>query len=187
MRYQPSLQTERLRLRPFVADDAATVSRLAGTREIASATTSIPHPYSLTAAKTWIASLPHLFRSGSAVHFAACSIETKDLLGCFALKNIDNVNTHAEFECWLGEPWQSQGFATEAAGKVLTFGFQQLKLHRIYSYHIAQDPKSSGLLKKLGLRQEGVLRQAIYKWDKFEDLALSAILAEDLDNQEDST
>ncbi len=179
MRYQPSLQTPRLRLRPFVADDAATVSKLAGTEAMASVTTSIPHPYSLTAAKTWIASLPHLYRSDSAVHFALCVIETKELIGCIAVKNIDKQNGHAELELWIGEPWQRQGFATEAASEVIAFGFQQLKLNRIYSYHLAEEPKSAGLLNKLNMRQEGILRQSIYKCSKYQDLALSAILRDD--------
>ena len=54
-RHHPSLLTERLRLRPFLADDAVTVQRLAGAREIADTAISIPHPYSLQAAKAWIA------------------------------------------------------------------------------------------------------------------------------------
>ena len=58
LRYQPSLKTERLKLRPFIADDADDVQRLAGAREIADSTTSIPHPYSIGAARTWIAGLP---------------------------------------------------------------------------------------------------------------------------------
>lgn len=183
MRYQPSLNTERLRLRPFVADDATTVSNMAGTREIAAATTSIPHPYSLTAAKTWIAGIPHLYRSGSAVHFAACLNESKQLIGCFALKNIEMNNSHAELECWIGVQWQRQGFATEAVREVLDFGFKQLKLHRIYSYQLSHEKKSAQLLNKLGLQQEGLMRQSIYKWGKYEDLALFAILAEDIETE----
>jgi len=179
MRYQPSLRTERLQLRPFVADDAPTVASLAGTEEMAAATTSIPHPYSLTAAKTWITSLPHLYRTGQAIHFAASSIETKELIGCFALKNIDSSNAHAEFECWIGDPSQGQGYATEAAREVLNFGFQKLKLHRIYSFHMTGEPKSSGFLNKLGLQHEGIIRQSIRKMDDYKDLALSAILAAD--------
>ncbi len=178
MRYQPSLQTDRLRLRPFVADDAQTVATMAGTREIAAATTSIPHPYSLTAAKTWIASLPHLHRSGLAVHFAVSLIESKELIGCFALKNINRTHAHAELECWIGGDWQGQGFATEAGTKVLAFGFSQLELHRIYSYHMDQEVKASQLLTKLGLQREGTMREAIFKWGKYHDLALSAVIAE---------
>ena len=46
MNQQPVLETERLLLRPLTPDDAATVARLAGNREIAHTTISIPHPYS---------------------------------------------------------------------------------------------------------------------------------------------
>ena len=40
------LETERLVLRPLRPDDAPTIARLAGRREIADTTLSIPHPYS---------------------------------------------------------------------------------------------------------------------------------------------
>ena len=49
------LKTERLILRPLVAEDAPSVARLAGRREIADTTLSIPHPYSEQQAREWIA------------------------------------------------------------------------------------------------------------------------------------
>jgi len=51
---QPCLETPRLMLRPFSAADAQTVARLAGRREIADTTISIPHPYSEQHAREWI-------------------------------------------------------------------------------------------------------------------------------------
>src|SRR2546423_4198583 len=53
---QPTLTTARLTLRPFVADDAFDVERLAGKREIADTTLHIPHPYShcCAAAGIWL-------------------------------------------------------------------------------------------------------------------------------------
>lgn len=179
MRYQPSLQTDRLRLRPFIADDAATVAELAGTGAMAEATISIPHPFSLTAAKTWITSLPHLFRSGLAVHFAVCTTESNELIGCFALKNLDKTHQHAELECWIGAPWQRQGYATEAAKAVLAFGFEQLNLNRIYGYYLISEPNAATLLEKLGLQQEGIMRQAVHKKSGYKDLGIFAILADE--------
>jgi hypothetical protein len=51
------LETGRLILRPFTPEDAPAVSRLAGQREIAHTTISIPHPFSLQQAQEWIAGL----------------------------------------------------------------------------------------------------------------------------------
>ncbi len=178
MRYQPSLQTKNLRLRPFVADDAEAVSQLAGVPEIAATTISIPHPYSITAAKTWIAGLPHLYRTGQAVHFAVNLLETKQLIGSFALRKIDRKHANAELEFWIGTPWQRQGYGTEALAEIIKFVFNQLELHRIYAYHISGDQPSSQFLAKQGFRQEGVLHDAIRKGKQFQDIALSAILTE---------
>lgn len=179
MRYQPSLQTARLRLRPFVADDAETLSQLAGIPEITATTISIPDPYSTTAAKTWIAGLPHLYRTGSAVHFAASLLESKQLIGSFALREINPKHASAELEFWIGQPWQQQGHASEALRKVLEFAFNQLALHRIYVYHIAGDQASTRCLAKQGFQQEGILRDAVRKTAGYQDVVLSAILAEE--------
>src|ERR1051326_6281250 len=51
---QPVLEAVRLTLRPLSSDDAPTVARLAGRREIADTTLSIPHPYSEQQAREWI-------------------------------------------------------------------------------------------------------------------------------------
>ena len=45
MTQQPTLTTERLLLRPFTPADAPVVQRLAGDRDIAANTLTIPHPY----------------------------------------------------------------------------------------------------------------------------------------------
>jgi RimJ/RimL family protein N-acetyltransferase len=112
-----------------------------------------------------------------AVHFAASLIETKELIGSFALKNIDTTHSHAELELWIGAPWLKQGFATEATREVLAFGFNQLNLQRIYAYHMPEDPASTKLLEKLGLQREGILRKSICKWGDYQDMWLSALLA----------
>jgi len=48
------IETERRRLRPLTLEDASTVQQLAGRREFAAMTLSIPHPYSLEQAKKWM-------------------------------------------------------------------------------------------------------------------------------------
>jgi [ribosomal protein S5]-alanine N-acetyltransferase len=53
---RPTLETERLILRPFEPTDAPCVALLAGERDVAKTTMALGHPYELSSAEGWIAS-----------------------------------------------------------------------------------------------------------------------------------
>jgi RimJ/RimL family protein N-acetyltransferase len=175
----PILKTRRLALRSFVADDALALQELAGAREIADTMISIPHPYSLATARSWIAAQAHSFGSGIEVHFALIEAERGALIGSAGLRDIDREHLQAELSFWIGRAWWARGFATEAAYAVLTHAFGDLRLNRIYAYHMVRNPQSGNVLRKIGMKQEGVLRQRVRKWKIFEDVVEMAVLAED--------
>lgn len=56
------------------------------------------------------------------------------------------------------EYW-GQGYATEAARAMVAFGFEELKVHRIWSWCIAENVGSARVLEKLGMQREGRLRE----------------------------
>ncbi len=179
-RHQPSLQTKRLRLRPFLAEDAAPVQRLAGAREIADTALSISHPYSLDAAKAWIAGQVFSFQQSTSLHFAIELQESDELIGAIELVHIDPDAAQAELGFWVGKPWWAEGYATEAAREIIRYGFESLSLNRIYAHFLSRNPKSGHLLRRLRMKKEGVLRQRARKWDVFEDVILYAIVRDDL-------
>ncbi len=179
LRYQPTLQADRLRLRPFVADDAEALKAIAGAREVADTATDVPHPYSLATARSWIAGLPHYFRTQTAVHFALELRHRAELIGSAALRDIDAGNARATLALWVGVPWWGAGYATEAARELLRFGFTELALHRVEAQPLVRDPVSPHVLRKIGFKQEGTLRQSLRRWDVFEDVAIYAILRQD--------
>ncbi len=175
----PTLRTRRLLLRSFVADDAPALQELAGAREVADTTISIPHPYSLVTARSWIAAQAHSFGNGLEVHFAVVEAESGSLVGCAGLRDIDREHLQAELGFWIGVPWWGRGYATEAAFAVLAHGFGDLRLNRIYAHHMVRNAPSGNVLRKIGMKQEGVLRQRARKWGVFEDVVCLAALAED--------
>ena len=73
----------------------------------------------------------------------------------------------------------SEGRWDEAAYAVLVHAFGDLRLNRVYAYHMVRNPLSGNVLRKIGMQQEGVLRQRAQKWGVFEDVALLAVLAKD--------
>ena len=68
------------------------------------------------------------------------------------------------------------GYATEAARAIVTFGFTQLKLHRIEARCIAENVGSAHVLQKLGMQPEGRLRENAYFKGRWWDTLLFGIL-----------
>jgi len=173
------LETGRLILRPLVIEDAPVVARLAGRREIADTTLSIPHPYSEQQAREWIAMRSGQGKPGKEVVFALTLKPDGKLIGAMGLGDIGAEHCHAEMGFWIGVDCWGKGFATEAARAVIRFGFEELKLNRIYAHYMVRNPASGRVLDKVGMRREGLLRQRMRKWGVFEDVVLMAILRDD--------
>ncbi|NEP08821.1 MAG: GNAT family N-acetyltransferase [Symploca sp. SIO2C1] len=178
MKQQPTLQTQRLILRPFTLTDAPLVQRLAGAREIAAMTLSIPHPYEDGMAQEWIKTHPAAFNEGISVNFAIVLRDSEVLCGSTGL-GIDAENANAELGYWIGVPYWGKGYCTEAAKAVVGYGFEVIGLHRIHGAYFPQNPASGRVMQKIGMSYEGCRRQHILKWGNFEDLELYGILKSD--------
>ena len=76
----------------------------------------------------------------------------------------------------LSPAYWGHGYATEAARAVIQFGFDVLRLHRIWSWCIADNQRSVRVLEKLGFRQEGCLRENEFFKGRWWDTRLYAIL-----------
>jgi [ribosomal protein S5]-alanine N-acetyltransferase len=179
MTERPTIETARLILRPWNADDVAALQRLAGRREIADTMISVPHPFTEQYAEEWIAGHAEACARGNALHFAITLASTGSLVGAVELRAIDAEHSHAEMSCWVGVEWLGQGFATEATGAVLRHAFEQLNLNRLVAFHMVRNPASGRALEKIGMKREGLLRQCVRKWGRFEDVVVMAILRDD--------
>ncbi len=173
------INTPRLRLRGLTLDDAPTIQRLAGRREVAEMTRSIPHPLTLTQAREWLTKMLADMAEHKTAVFGVVLESTGELIGTIGLVNIDQEHCCAEMGFWIGMEWWGQGYATEAARAVVRYGFEGLGLNRIHAHHMTKNPASGRVLEKAGLQREGVLRQAIRKWDHFEDVVVYSILRQD--------
>lgn len=59
---------------------------------------------------------------------------------------------------------------------VLAFAFDTRNLHRVHACHFARNPVSARILAKIGMQQEGVLRQHGVQWGVPDDLVWWGIL-----------
>ncbi|MBN1291312.1 MAG: GNAT family N-acetyltransferase [Candidatus Latescibacteria bacterium] len=169
------LNTARLILRPFKLDDAPSVQQLAGDREIASNTLRIPHPYTDGLAEEWIGIHAEQFAEGKAVNYAIVLKCNNYLIGSIGL-TIDREHERAELGYWLGKPFWGHGYCTEAGKAVIKYGFDGLNLNRIDAHYLSRNPASGRVMEKLGMKYEGCFREAVKKWDVYEDVTICAIL-----------
>ena len=169
----PVLRTERLVLRPFLLTDIPAVTRLISAREVAATTLRIPHPYNEEHARQFISECPANAETGQAFAFAVTALD--ELYGGIGL-HIEAQHRHAELGYWIGVPYWGRGYATEAARAVVGFGFETLKLERIFAHHFAHNPASGRVLQKIGMQHEGRLRHHFLKWDQFVNAELYGVL-----------
>lgn len=174
----PRLETERLILRPFDPADAKEVQRLAGDRAIADTTLNIPHPYVDGEAEKWISTHRPKFEAGEFATFALVLRDSGMLIGAMSLHFSQRFD-RAELGYWIGRPYWNEGYCTEAGQAVLRYGFTEWKLNRIHANYLRRNAASGRVMQKLGMSREGVLRQHVKKWGKYEDIVVCAILRED--------
>jgi RimJ/RimL family protein N-acetyltransferase len=176
MSSQPTLNTERLLLRPLTLADGLEVQRLAGAREIAATTADIPHPYPDGAAEAWIETHAGRFARGEAAVFAVTRRADSALLGVVGLE-INAAMQRAELGYWIGKPYWNLGYCSEAAAAVLRFALVDLGLRRVFAHHFSGNPASGRVMQKIGMRHEGTLRRHVVKWGEVHDLEIYGLLA----------
>jgi [ribosomal protein S5]-alanine N-acetyltransferase len=170
----PTLETARLRLRPYLESDIEELLPLIGAREVAATTLRISHPYTEQDAKAFLLLVQEPGRIWLVVSLRSDGRQ----IGGIGL-TVDQQHQHAELGYWLGAQYWGKGYATEAAREMLRFGFEDLRLHRIYASHFKHNPASGRVLVKLGMRHEGCQREHLRKWDLFVDSELYGLLRQE--------
>ena len=123
--------------------DAPRLALLAGDYDVASMTGTIPHPYSEQMAGEWIASV---LAGEEGVVFAIS--HTGVLIGCTGYRA--KAKDHAEMGYWIGKPFWSQGFATEAVEALIRHAFDHDGLDHLIAGHFEGNEASQRVLAKFG-------------------------------------
>jgi len=173
----PELTTARLTLRRFSLEDAANVQKLAGDREISDTTANVPYPYEDGMAEEWIATHSPRFEEGTLLNFAITLSDSGDLIGAIGLV-INPDHKRAELGYWIGKKYWRNGYCFEAAQAVVDYGFEVMRLNKIFAPFMTRNPVSGRVLEKLGMKTEGLFKKHECHHGEFEDIEYRAILRE---------
>ena len=166
------IQSKNFILRPYRKGDENDVVKNINDRAVSRFLSIVPYPYSRKDAKFWINKClkGRKEKKKTAVRFA---IEMNGkVIGAIDLSNIQKHK--AEIGYWLGRKYWNKGIISEAIRLITNFGFNKLKLKRIYATVFAGNRKSAGVLEKNGFKLEGLLIKDILKNGKLYDSHLYA-------------
>ena len=134
---------------------------------------------SISEAKELIDWIDGIFARRQGLRWAIADRADDALIGTCGFNIWNRRNRSAEIGYDLRSDRWGEGLATEAVGRMIQFGFEEMDLNRIQADTQLDNARSGRVLLKLGFREEGVLRQAGFWRNEYHDLRLYGLLRQD--------
>ena len=171
------LVTARLTLRPLESGDWPAIHEFTSDAEVQRYVSGAPLSQQETRdliemLRDWGRELPPRARPFAFVHTA----ETR-VIGFGGLYwTGSGKRWQAELGYTLHHDYWRQGYTSEAGAALVRFGFTELHLHRIFAECHPDNTGSAGVMRRLGMRYEGWMREAEWSGSEWWDMLHYAIL-----------
>lgn len=154
----PTLVTERLRLRPFAASDADDLFALQSDARVLEFWDSPPWT-DRAMIERFLGGCQAMADEGTGGRVAVERTEDRAFIGWCTFNSFNpDFRSGSLGYCFTAESW-GHGYATEAAGAVLSWAFGAFDLNRVQAEADTRNAASARVLEKLGFQREGTLRE----------------------------
>ncbi len=154
----PTLNTARLQLRPFRGSDADALFALHSNLRVMRYWDA-PAWNEPLRAEQFIAACGEMIVAGTGTRLAVDRRSDGEFIGwCTLMRWNPQYRSASMGYCFDDAVW-GQGYATEAGGALLQWGFDSLELNRVQAETDTRNVASSRVLEKLGFVREGTLRE----------------------------
>lgn len=175
------LQTQRLTLRRYTMADAPAMYRnWASDPEVTRYLTWQPHRDLAVSQRTmsaWVES----YANPAFYLWAIVPRGRTEPIGTISVVELNEETEAAEIGYCIGKKWWHQGYVAEAFRAVMAYLFRTVGVQRICAAHDTENPNSGAVMRKCGLRLEGILRQGDRNNRGIVDAALYSILRREFD------
>lgn len=100
-------------------------------------------------------------------------------IGTIGFNSIEWEAQRAEIGYWIAPDRHREGYGTEATERLVTYGFDQLGLHKITARVFEFNEPSRRLLESVGFTQEGVHRDEKFIDGEYQDAYWYGLLADE--------
>jgi len=173
----PVLVGQSIVLREMRTSDAPSLFALLSTEEVARFIS--PPPSSIEGFERFIQWAARQRAAGSYVCFAVTLAESDTAIGIFQVRSTEPGFRTAEWGFALGSEFWGTGVFQEGARLVMDFTFGTIGVHRLEARAAIRNARGNAALRKIGARQEGVLRKSFLRNGEYLDQALWTVLDED--------
>ncbi|WP_053228012.1 GNAT family N-acetyltransferase [Spirochaeta cellobiosiphila] len=167
-----SLDTQRLTLRWFELSDIKDVFEYASHEEVVTYLTWPPHSDIEYTKKRF----PDLFLHKPGMFAIELKLQKK-CIGCIELR-IDAPNDKGSFGYVLNQNYWNKGYMTEALARIIDASFTDLELNRVEAIHYVGNEKSGKVMKKVGMKKEGVALKEVKIKGEYRDVVHFGLLKE---------
>jgi RimJ/RimL family protein N-acetyltransferase len=145
--FRPTIETQRLVLRPLSDSDADDIVTIIGDVGVARMLARVPHPYGRENADSFI----RFAANGAAARRSLISAIT--LRGrLIGVVSIDDIRGRNRLGYWLGREVWGRGYGTEAVSALVAYAFTVLGLRQIRAGVFVDNRASLRVLIRLGFR-----------------------------------
>jgi diamine N-acetyltransferase len=175
---EPQIQHGRVYLRPAERTDVPLfVSWMNDWRT--SATLGLTAPISEAMEERWFERMLEAQGHGNYL-FVSCRLDDDVPIGNCGLHQVDLVNGSAMLGIAIGRPEdRGKGFGTDTLRALVRFGFDSLRLERIWLDVYDRNPGARRVYERVGFVYEGTLRRAAFREGRYLDVIRMAILADE--------
>ncbi len=170
-----TLETNRLLLRELVESDADGLFGIFSSPQ-AMEYWSFPPLSRPEQAVALIHEARELALSGTGLQWAIVRRDTGQLIGKCGFNEIRHRHRRGDVSYVLAEAHWGQGFASEALGALMRYGFKALNLHSLEAGITPGNDSSTRMLQRLGFRLEGHIRENYFAGDRFVDSLIYSLL-----------
>ena len=110
---------------------------------------------------------------------AVCLVENDKYIGNVYMTDINMINRSCESHILIGEhDFWGQGYAREALMLAIKYMFEERNMHRIQANILESNVSSLKMHEKCGYKIDGILRDAVYKAGKYQNMYVLSLLNE---------
>jgi len=104
-------------------------------------------------------------------------------VGVVSFHEVSDDGWRGELGYWIATDHQEKGYATDAVGTLVAYGFRDLGFHRIEAKVFDGNTASRSVLENLGFTHEGVHREATFADGQFRDVHWYGLLAAEFEGE----